>query len=420
VRGPGRILAAATLVNTLGHGLFMAIATIYYTRVVGLSPAQVGAGLTTAAVFGFAVTVPLGQLTDRVGARQMTAGANLAGAGLSASLVAVTGFPTLVAVLCGQAIAAAGGTVGRSAVVASVFPAEERVRGRAYLRSLTNLGLSAGAALAVPAIAVGTPSAYRTLILCDAATFAATGLLALALPRSARLPKPEKGSRTALRDRPFLVLAVINGVLSMHARLYTVGVPLWVVTRTAAPLWTPAALLILNTVLVVSLQVLTSRGTEEPAGAATAQRRAGLLLALACLVYALSDGLPAYAALAVLAAAAIVHVFGEMLQAAGAWGLSYGLARDGRHGDYQGVYGLGGQLATMLAPLLVTVCAVELGTIGWLLLAAPFAAAGLLVLPAARWAVRDRPAAERPAPPAYAVRRHRLGTPVDAWGQPTI
>jgi MFS family permease len=384
VRGPARILAAATLVNTLGHGLFMAIAVIYYTLMVGLSAAQVGAAVAIAAAFGFVASVPIGRVTDLVGARQMTAAANFVGAMLSASLLVVTGWHALVAVLSAQAVASVGSSVGRSAVIAVVFEDGDRVRGRAYLRTLTNIGLASGAALAVPAIAVGTPLAYRLVILCDALTFAVTGFLAFRLPSPTRSTSHERKTWTALHDRVYVLLTALNGVLSMQTRLFTVGVPLWIVSRTNAPLWTPAVLLVTNTVMVISLQIVVSRGTDDPAKAALAQRRAGLLLALACLVYAGAAGVSAYVALAVMAVGAVVHAVAEMAQAAGAWGLSYGLAPDGRHGEYQGVYALSGQLASMLAPALVTFVVVAWGTAGWVVLSASFAVAGCCVPPVAR------------------------------------
>ncbi|MFD6729924.1 MFS transporter, partial [Micromonospora aurantiaca] len=46
--GPLRTLAYATLVNTVGAGLWLAGGALYLTRDVGLSATSVGAGLTVA------------------------------------------------------------------------------------------------------------------------------------------------------------------------------------------------------------------------------------------------------------------------------------------------------------------------------------------------------------------------------------
>ncbi|NUP24911.1 MAG: MFS transporter, partial [Streptomyces sp.] len=115
----------------------------------------------------------------------------------------------------------------------------------------------------------------------------------------------------------------------------------------------------------------------------------GLLLALACAVYAVSAGLsPVWAVLA-LAIGAIVQVFSEVLSAAGGWTLGYELADARVHGVYQGVFGAGMSAGMMAGPALVTVTAIQHGTAGWAILGVLFAAAGLAVSPAVRWAQRN-------------------------------
>ncbi|MFD0527610.1 hypothetical protein ACFQ1I_11025 [Kitasatospora arboriphila] len=53
-----RRLAAITLVNTLGNGLFMTLGALYFTRMLGLPAAQVGIGLTAAGLCGVLIGVP--------------------------------------------------------------------------------------------------------------------------------------------------------------------------------------------------------------------------------------------------------------------------------------------------------------------------------------------------------------------------
>ncbi|WP_305070406.1 MFS transporter [Micromonospora parastrephiae] len=64
---PGRLrtLSLATLANTVGTGLWVTGAALYLTRVVGLSPTEVGLGLTLAGLVGLTASVPLGGLADR-------------------------------------------------------------------------------------------------------------------------------------------------------------------------------------------------------------------------------------------------------------------------------------------------------------------------------------------------------------------
>jgi hypothetical protein len=86
-------------------------------------------------------------------------------------------------------------------------------------------------------------------------------------------------------------------------------------------------------------------------------------------------------------------MLGELWFVAAAWGLSVPLMPDDRPAEYQGVFATGEALAIMLAPALMTALVVPAGTAGWLVLGVAFAAAGGAANPAARWAMRTRPAA---------------------------
>lgn len=69
-----RTLAWATLVNTVGMGLWSAGAVLFLTRNAGLSPESVGLGLTIAALVGLSASVPLGNLADRWDPRSLRVG----------------------------------------------------------------------------------------------------------------------------------------------------------------------------------------------------------------------------------------------------------------------------------------------------------------------------------------------------------
>jgi MFS family permease len=177
-----------------------------------------------------------------------------------------------------------------------------------------------------------------------------------------------------------------------------------------------AVLLIVNMVVVVLCQVRVARRVTDRRGAARVAGRAGWLMLAACGVYALSGGhLGAGAAVAVLLAAAAIQVFGEMMHGAAAWELGFGLAPADRQGQYQGLFGMGPQVARMLGPLLLTTLLIGWGTPGWLALGGLFLAAGLAVAPVTRWAERTRAhtpgAAEAVAP---AVRAPAVCAPAAA------
>lgn len=60
-------LFAAMLVAAIGKGVYLSVSVIFLLTVVGLSPAQVGAGTSAAAVCGLVFSFPIGVLADRIG-----------------------------------------------------------------------------------------------------------------------------------------------------------------------------------------------------------------------------------------------------------------------------------------------------------------------------------------------------------------
>ena len=91
--------------------------------------------------------------------------------------------------------------------------------------------------------------------------------------------------------------------------------------------------------------------------------------------------------------AAVVHSLAEITSSAAGWSLSFDLAPQERMGSYQGVYGTGYAVGAMIAPAVVTLTAIDLGTGGWAILAAMFAAAAAGVVVIARRAEREGDAA---------------------------
>src|SRR5207302_7070186 len=65
--GTRRRLAIATFAGTIGTGLNYAILPIYLVRAVGLSPTQVGLGMSVAGGIGLVAGFVLGHLADRLG-----------------------------------------------------------------------------------------------------------------------------------------------------------------------------------------------------------------------------------------------------------------------------------------------------------------------------------------------------------------
>ncbi|WP_330440169.1 MFS transporter [Micromonospora sp. NBC_00821] len=390
--GPARVLTLGTLVKTVGRGLWLVASALFLTRSVGLSATQVGIGLTISALVGVVASAPSGYLADRVGPRGVQVGALFVAGTLTVGLVAVRSFPTFLLVGAATALADAVERGARGALIAGAIPADQRVRTRAYLRATTNVGISVGAVLGGFAIAADTRTGYVALILASAATSLAAAVVFLRLPAVAPVAAPTHGPRlVALRDRPFLAFTVVDGLMSMHFSLLTIALPLWIAGHTRAPAWMVSALTLVNTVLVVLLQVRAANTAATLPGAARAARRAGVAIALACVLFAASGALPTTGAVCLLGLGALAHVTGELWHSAAGWGISFGLAPADAQGQYQGAYGMGYELGKMLAPVVVTTLALGWGVPGWLVLGALFLLLGALVPPVVRWAGRTRP-----------------------------
>ena len=390
MRGAARVLAVATLVNTFGNGLFYTSSVLFFTRVLHLSATQVGVGLSVAGVCGMLAGIPFGHLADRRGPREVLVALMLATGAVMAAYAVVGRFWAFLLVACLATLLDGGARAVRQALVASVGAPEDRVRTRAYLRSLTNVGIGLGSLVAGVAIHVDTRPAYLALVLGNAATYWLAAGVLTRLPAVAPAPRESGPRLPVLRDRPYLVLAALNGVLSMHFSMIEIALPLWVVNDTSAPRWTVALVFGLNTLVVALFQVRASAGTDDVARSAAAVRTSGVLIAVACLLFAAAGHRAAWVSTVLLVVAALVHVVGEMRQSAGGWGIAFGLAPDHLQGQYQGLNMSAFGMASALAPIVMTT-AVSAGVAGWAVLAVVFLGSAAVQVPLASWALGHRP-----------------------------
>ncbi|MFT4259703.1 MFS transporter [Microbacterium sp.] len=410
-----RALVTATAVSRIGRGVFLTITVLFFTRIIGLSAAQAAIVLAVSSGFGVVASFLGGWLADRWSARRLTFAFEALGGMLLAAYAFAGDFVSALVLASLSGFFDSIGHSARAAIIARGFVAERRVHARAVLRTVTNVSIAVGSGVAAIALALGTPEAYRAVILA-AGLFCALGSLPLlrltsAVDAPARANGPVRtatGSidteavaarsdwrrRSPWRDRRYLLLCVLSAVFGMQFGVAELGVPLWITTQTNAPTVMVSVVLITNTVLVVLFQVRASRGTHDVRTAGRVTMIAGWLMAAACLVYALAAGLPAWAAIVMLLVAMIAHTFAEILSQAGAWGLSFELADPVRAGAYQGVFGMGFSLGALASPLVVNATAIAHGLAGWGMLALIFltAAAGIWLI--ARRAAR---ASARPA-----------------------
>lgn len=388
-----RVLAISTLINTFGNGLFMTIEVIYFTTVVGLSPAKVALALSMAGGISLLFSVPAGHLSDRYGPRDLGAYAYILEGMFLSLLVFVHTFTPflLINIICGIT-----GTVGqtmRMATISKLGTGEERVNIRAYQRTVTNFGIALGSVIAGIALGINTKVIYQGMLIANALTFIISSLVFLRLPYIApSVEKSEPLTFEALRDHRFLGATVLNGFMSLHFVLQSVAIPLWVVNETSAPRWWVSVIMVINTIGVVLFQIRVSRGSGDIAVGALQFRRAGFAVAVACILYALASGKSTFWACIILVVAMCAHVFGELIGSAGSWSIGFGLADEKHQGQYQGVYSLSWGVGGTIGPAFVTAMAITIGQLGWVYMAALFSVTGLLMyrLVMKRWFVELR------------------------------
>ncbi|MFJ3235833.1 MFS transporter [Streptomyces sp. NPDC086787] len=368
----GRRMLAIALVDRTGSGLWAAVSVLYLTYVSGLSLAQVGTLAAVSGAVGIAGSPLGGRIADRFPITRVLTAFQLVRALASLALLTTDNYALLVA--C-SAVSTLGDRAANvlTKLYATRVAGPDRVRYQALNRTVANAGWALGGLGAAAALALGTTSAYRWLLVGDAASFLATALLTLRCgepPSPARTVATSKDVGPAIRpanpwrDRTYLAYVVTETVLSLHDAVFRIGLSLWIAHSGHAPNGLVAVLLVLNSVMVVAFQVPLAR-----LGTTTAAAR-GLLVPLAAafalggLTMALSADGGAFRATVFITASAIAFTLAEMLQATVSWELSVALAPDTSQGAYLGVHGLAQSAQRSLGPLAVT-AAIAGGPVGW-------------------------------------------------------
>jgi MFS family permease len=388
-----RIYLLMTLINTYGVGLILTAMTLYAIKVVHLTAQNSGLALTIAGLVGLLAAMPMGALADRRGPRDISRLAMLL---MAASAVSFVLFARdfvsylIVATVQGAALSAA---VTADVALLRRVGGEEATTFRSRTQAVFNLGVSLGVATCGVAIQLNTVHAYRALFLGQALTSLIGVAIVGRLPKFEPLPGAhEESVVAALKDRPFLGYTVLSGAMYMQYFVLTLLLPVWVVYHTHAPRWSVSAFVIVNTVLVVLFQVRIGKTVQTIKRGGAAIRRAGVIFLVSCSAMGLATGIPAWAALLLLAAAVVLHTYGELWYSSGTFALDFGLAPEHAQGQYQGLVGMGNGTGQALSPFVLIGLVLAGGRLGFVLLGAWFTLLGLAAPAVARWGERTRPA----------------------------
>jgi len=387
-----RKLSIQSILFAVGEGAFLTGSAVFFTRIVGLSAAQVGLGLTVAGVVSFFFAVPSGKLADRIGPKRMWALGAFAQAALYVVWPWIGGFGAFLAMMVVLEVVSVAGGAGRGAYTLDVFPREERVRSQAFMRAALNLGFSIGALLGGVALAFNSDQVVRMVPVVTAAILALNALLITRLPDAEHDAAPVDTEHLinpgALRNKGFLALSACEGVLATNQVLLNIVIPLWLVQETDAPQVLLAWLFGTNTVMAVLLQVAAARGVDSVERSLRAARISAFFFVLSCGIVLVTHDTLGWVTIALVWLGHVTVTGAELFQSAAHWGFMSELSDPDRRGEYQGAAHLGGTVGSVWAPAAYTFLAMEWGTTGWLLIAAIVVAATLGLRPSARAAER--------------------------------
>jgi MFS family permease len=372
----------ATLIDTLGTGLFLPFSLLYFNRVVGLPLSTVGLALSLATI----ITIPMvplsGMLVDRFGAKrvvvvsQLLQGAGIFGYLVVASVISLVGMALLVA--AGQSLFWSA----HFALVAQIAAPHERDRWYGLAAATRNSGLGLGGLLAGVLVGANAALGYHFVLIADGLSFfLAAGLLLLGVHVSSHQggeSMQRSAYRLVLRDRPFLWLSTANVVFALCSTLLTIGVPVYVAEALRAPLWVIGTLIALSTVLIATLQTVVVR-LLEPSRRTRALILSGLLWGSWCALLALALVVPQGLRLPTLFVATCVYALAELIHDPTSNALAAETSPDALRGRYLAIFQLSWSLAAILAPGLFTLLFTLHPVLPWLVMAGLILCASLMI-----------------------------------------
>ena len=399
-------LLTALGVDNFGSGLFLPLALLYATRVVGLPLATAGTVIALGTLAGLAVPPLAGRLVDAAGPRIAV---------ISAQLLQALGAVTYLIARDAATVAAAAVllAVGQQAFYSSLFALISDVAGEgpkdrpfAVAAMVRSACFGLGGLAAGGLLSAAGPAAYRIAVAADAGSFAACALLlallvSVAPPRRDRSPAAPAASSGLLSDGPFLALIAITGLGDLAGTVFLTGMAVYVLGPLHARPWLPGALLALLTGL------LSVGGTASLRATRRLRRTTAMSLgALGYVVWcaaALAAILvpPSWRPAELFAATLVMAAAGLLYQRANA--LAEAIAPRAVRGRYLAAFQYAFTVPGVIAPAVVALFSVAVW-LPWLVVGT---AAGLAAV-ALPWLARRLPGdalyPELSAPPQVAVR----------------
>jgi MFS family permease len=356
-------LAAALFTDSLGDGLFVPFAVIYFLHTTGLTLPVVGLGLSAASFLAIPAAPVGGVLIDRLNPARVVIVGNLISAAAFTGYLLVGSLWELVFFAFFAAVGGRFFWTANLALVGEAFEGQERARWFAFQRAARNGGYGLGGLLAAAALGTGSGIGYRALALANAVSFLLAATLVFRWSRrTPRRPSPAAASktgrggyRTALTDGPFLLLAVMNFVFVLCMMVLDVLLALYLVRVLHEPVWLSGLLFAANTVAVAVCQT-SVWGLFSGRRPVRVLQLSATVWGLSFLLMWLLAALPADLAIPGVFVAVGVYTVAELIQGPVFNGLVVAAAPEHLRGRYMAVYQLSWACAQAAAP----------GLFGWL------------------------------------------------------
>jgi MFS family permease len=368
-----RIMLTAQFLDRTGTGVWNAAEVLYFTVVAGLDARGIGLLIGIGAAAGILGSPVAGRLAARYSVRSLLICCHLLRLVTLCAMLASTRF---VVLLPAVTLTFFGDRAAKTLemLFATDVAGPERATYQALFRSVANAGFAIGAGIAAIGLAVGTRDAYGALILLDAFSFIVCSLLVRRVRIDAKprvqnsAPADVVSAANPWRDPGYLTFVFLDIFMTTDDPILSVGLPLWLITRTSAPHALIPAFLALNTVLVVVLQMRISAATRGPLDATTAVARYGAIIFATCVCIAAAPEFGTLLASLVLLAATGLQTLAELMRSVSSWELAVALAPDDARPAYLGVAGMSQSIQKSAGPLLLTSVVMVAGPVGWIAL----------------------------------------------------
>ncbi len=166
---PGRWLLSTTAISTLGRGMTLPFTIIYIHQVRGVPLDVAGILMGLIAVVALLITIPVGSLTDRLGARVVVIVGSVAQLLGALVLAFATTVPALVVAVVLLGISFGIGWPAFNAMISSIVSGRLRTQYFGINFALINLGIGVGGIISGFLTDVDRPGTFTAIFLADAA-----------------------------------------------------------------------------------------------------------------------------------------------------------------------------------------------------------------------------------------------------------